>query len=282
MKRVARVNIMANDSGNGPQWLTFPIDQIAAQCEAAFVAPMRAEGRLVTILVGVGAAQLRTGDPFRLRELLDDLLTHPDPAQDRSGLSFSGRPGQPLIIDATGVAAPSARAIELAAALRGTLVAHGRGWRLTLPFESAEAEEVLPPLAAASGEDQIFRELRLLIADDSRTNLMVIHDMLSDTGAEITTAADGQQVLDLWREAPFDMLLLDIAMPFVDGLTALRMIRSEEEQRQIPHIPAIAVTANAMAHQVDQYILGGFDMHIAKPFRRRELIDAISALMPLE
>ncbi|MFN4129071.1 MAG: response regulator, partial [Paracoccaceae bacterium] len=76
---------------------------------------------------------------------------------------------------------------------------------------------------------------------------------------------------------PFDMLILDIAMPVLDGIGALKAIR----ETNIPgsQVPAIAVTANAMSHQVSEYIMAGFDSHVPKPFRQAELLHAISVLL---
>ncbi|TGD44191.1 PAS domain S-box protein [Pseudotabrizicola sediminis] len=122
----------------------------------------------------------------------------------------------------------------------------------------------------------------LLIADDSATNRIVITEMLKDTGAEVVLANNGAEAIELWRNRsesgmPFDMLILDIAMPVLDGTGALQAIR----KTGLPgsQVPAIAVTANAMSHQVSEYIMAGFDSHVPKPFRQAELIHAVSILL---
>ena len=74
----------------------------------------------------------------------------------------------------------------------------------------------------------------------------------------------------------YDMLLLDITMPVLDGMSALSEIRQLETG---PAVPAIAVTANAMPNQVADYIMGGFDTHLAKPFKRKDLLHAIRSLL---
>ncbi|QYK41002.1 MAG: response regulator [Paracoccaceae bacterium] len=263
------------------QTIEFQLDQVVRQCEAAYAARMKADRRSFRVMIAVGAERARLGDPFRLREMLDTLLASPLADAEEVTLSFSGRSGRPLVVEVSGVAPASARVRELVNQMGGRLETTGSGTqRIELDFDIVEGAEQHPAAAPATGDRPVFQALRLLIADDSPTNLMVIREMLANTGAEITAVSDGQQALEAWRKAPFDLLLLDIAMPVVDGLSALKAIRAEEDAQKRPHVPAVAVTANAMAHQVETYILGGFDTHIAKPFRRHELIDTIAALQP--
>jgi CheY-like chemotaxis protein len=95
---------------------------------------------------------------------------------------------------------------------------------------------------------------------------------------------DGVEAISAWERAqaqnsPFDLLLLDITMPVMDGLRALAEIRHREGRGKMPPVPAIAVTANAMPNQVADYIMGGFDTHLAKPFKRKELLHAVKTLL---
>lgn len=259
--------------------VAFAVAEIARECEEAFLPLLRDKGVVLEVAVAMGAGRRRTGDPFRLREALDALLAHP--VADKVRLSFGGRPERPLTVEISGVAPPSGQAAALVAQMQGLLDRTPAGAVLmTLPFGTVEGQEAERARAREIAADAPFRGLHLLIADDSPTNLMVIRGMLANTGAAITAVSDGAQVVETWRRAPPDMLLLDIAMPVMDGLSALRTIRAEEDAQGRPHIPAVAVTANALKHQLDDYILGGFDTHIAKPFRRQELISTIEALRP--
>jgi CheY-like chemotaxis protein len=95
---------------------------------------------------------------------------------------------------------------------------------------------------------------------------------------------NGQEAVTAWgraldEEQPFDLLLLDITMPVLDGMGALSMIRRAESEKRRASVAAVAVTANAMPHQVADYIMGGFDTHLAKPFKRRELLHALTMLL---
>jgi PAS domain S-box-containing protein len=150
-------------------------------------------------------------------------------------------------------------------------------WRPGTGPGSGRPDSLADPLPRLTG-------LVLLVADDSATNRMVISEMLKGTEAQIVLATNGAEAVAEWtrrREAgqPVDILILDIAMPVLDGMGALRAIRNAQTG---PPIPAIAVTANAMAHQVAEYLDAGFDGHVPKPFRRADLLQAISRLAQVQ
>ena len=89
---------------------------------------------------------------------------------------------------------------------------------------------------------------------------------------------NGVLALEAWRAEDWDVILMDIQMPVMDGLTAARAIRAEEAQSGRPRTPIIALTANAMAHQVAEYRAAGMDGHISKPIVVEELIEALRGL----
>ena len=155
--------------------------------------------------------------------------------------------------------------------------------KIILPLdETAEAAMVQGSRTPERSRQVSLSGVSLLIADDSATNRIVITEMLKDTGAEIVLANNGADAVEFWRNRsetgrPFDMLILDIAMPLLDGTGALHAIRNAGMPGS--QAPAIAVTANAMSHQVSEYIMAGFDSHVPKPFRQAELIHAISILL---
>lgn len=122
--------------------------------------------------------------------------------------------------------------------------------------------------------------LRLLVADDNQTNRRILDTMLRALGTEVTLAEDGQSACDRFRPGAFDAVLLDISMPGLDGIGALAVIRRHEAEAGLPPVPALAVTANAMQHQIDDYHTAGFSGHVAKPFRKETLANALSALLP--
>ena len=124
--------------------------------------------------------------------------------------------------------------------------------------------------------------LRLLAADDNATNRMLLEVMLTRAGAAVHLVSDGQAALEAWAEDPgsHDLVLLDISMPRMDGMTALRCIRDKAQERGLARPGAIAITANAMPDQIDKIRAAGFDAHVTKPFQAEELYDAIRNLVP--
>jgi PAS domain S-box-containing protein len=156
--------------------------------------------------------------------------------------------------------------------------------QVTLPLPEI-AVEIAP---AAAPQDQVARPIlqdrRILIADDNQTNRLVLSEMLFETGVALTLCADGQQAVDAWAQAlrdgaPFDMILLDITMPVMDGLEALAEIKRREADQGLVPVPAIAVTANATPSQVATYLSCGFDSHIAKPIRQEAFLSVVGAFL---
>ena len=89
-------------------------------------------------------------------------------------------------------------------------------------------------------------------------------------------AGNGQEAVDVWRRQAWDVILMDVQMPVMDGPTATRQIRSEEAEMGRPHTPIIALTANAMAHQVADYKAAGMDDHLGKPINPTKLLETVA------
>lgn len=160
----------------------------------------------------------------------------------------------------------------------------GTSVRVVLPLPEAEAAPVQPSDPEQLADPAMLEGRKLLIADDNSTNRLVLSEMLMPIGVHLTLVENGQDALGHWHRAqadgqPFDLLLLDITMPVLDGLGALTEIRRQEQASGLAPVPAIAVTANAMPNQVADYIMGGFDTHLSKPFKRKELIHAVHTLL---
>jgi signal transduction histidine kinase/CheY-like chemotaxis protein len=153
--------------------------------------------------------------------------------------------------------------------------AEGQGsvFTVELPLEhGAPAEGVVPEAA----EETDAGALRLLAAEDNPTNQQVLAAVMGSLGIDIDIVGDGQQAVDAWRGGAYDLILMDIQMPVMDGIDAARAIRAAEKEESRRRIPIVALTANALSHQVEEYLRAGMDGHVPKPIEIAKLYDAIS------
>ncbi len=118
-------------------------------------------------------------------------------------------------------------------------------------------------------------KLRILAAEDNETNQHLLTAMLRAPGYELVIAADGAEALALWVEGDFDLILMDMQMPVMDGLAATRAIRAQESTEPQSHIPIAMLTAHAGGEHVDLAEKAGVDSYITKPVIPRTLFDGI-------
>ncbi len=144
--------------------------------------------------------------------------------------------------------------------------------------ESAKSEAA-PSLAARIGIDEIESQpgLRILLAEDNAINQRLAVAMLSRMGHQVTSASTGHEVMLKLKDDEFDLILMDVQMPEMDGLAAASRIRLQERATG-SHIPIIAMTANAMAGDREMCIAAGMDDYITKPINGNDLKQAISRL----
>lgn len=160
----------------------------------------------------------------------------------------------------------------------------GTDVRVVIPLPEAKTVPLAQAKSDSAPDMSILEGKRLLVADDNATNRTVLSDMLARTGMTVTMVENGKEAVTAWTKAveagqPFDLLLLDITMPVLDGLGALASIRAKESESRRRPVAAIAVTANAMPNQIADYIIGGFDTHLAKPFKQTDLLTALIRLL---
>jgi signal transduction histidine kinase/CheY-like chemotaxis protein len=176
-----------------------------------------------------------------------------------------------------------ALARRLARALGGDLVLEdsepGRGSRfaITLPVSVVGAS----PDASVSEEHATRRScpdlngLRLLLVEDSPDNQILIGHVLRSAGATVDVASDGAAGIDMARRQVYDVILMDLQMPVMDGYAAARVLRSE-----LHGTPIFALTAHAMKEERVRARSAGFDRYLTKPIDREELIAAIGEVAP--
>ena len=120
--------------------------------------------------------------------------------------------------------------------------------------------------------------LRVLAADDNPTNRKVVELMLGAAGAEVISVENGQEAVDARRAGAFDVVLMDLRMPVMGGLEAIRAIR-RAEGAGLPRAPIIVISANTSATDVAASAAAGADRHIGKPLRAEDLFEAISGVL---
>jgi CheY-like chemotaxis protein len=119
--------------------------------------------------------------------------------------------------------------------------------------------------------------VRVLLADDHPTNRIIIELILEVVGAEVVSVGDGAQAVDAFKQQTFDVVLMDVQMPVMDGLTAIRAIRAFEVERGGKRTPVHVVTTNALPEHFRQSMAAGADGHITKPVAAPELLNAVLA-----
>ncbi len=167
--------------------------------------------------------------------------------------------------DKLGVAARLMKPVkqsELLTAIENTLAL---GKRATERVD-VQAKEVLPQI----------RSLRILLAEDGLTNQKLAVALLQKWGHVVTVANDGREAVHAYENHPFDLVLMDVQMPEMDGLEATACIRVLEN-RLGRHTPIVAMTARAMKGDREQCLQSGMDGYVSKPVRQRELYQAIAA-----
>lgn len=149
--------------------------------------------------------------------------------------------------------------------------------RLPLPLVSTAAKAVAPGDGADPAPAATPR-LKVLAADDNAVNRLVLRTLLDQGGLDTTLVEDGRAAFERWRSEPFDIVLMDVHMPELDGVSATRLIRAEEAANGGARTPIVALTADAMDHQVRGYLDAGMDACVTKPIDAGDLLRTIGAL----
>ncbi|MEM9838235.1 MAG: ATP-binding protein [Pseudomonadota bacterium] len=149
----------------------------------------------------------------------------------------------------------------------------GCGSTFSIAIPLPEAAPTLRQRTAAAGDDTLtLRGRRVLAIDDNGVNLAVLETVLKREGAITVTCTSGQEALEIISSGDFDLILLDIAMPHMDGPETLRRMRALLSDNKLP--PTIAVSAHAMQSDIERFLGEGFDGYVTKPVRRETLLSA--------
>jgi signal transduction histidine kinase/CheY-like chemotaxis protein len=197
--------------------------------------------------------------------------------RDFSQIGAPVEPGAPstglgLAISAQLVAAIGGQIGCDSAPVRGALF-----WvELPMPaVHEAEPGEPPPPAEAPpAAEPEAQRSLRLLVADDILVNRTLARVMLEKVGHTVDLVADGMAAVEAVQRKPYDVVLMDVQMPVMDGLEATRRIRALNGPAS--RVVIIALSASAMTDQVEACLEAGMDGHLAKPINRAQLLDKLA------
>ena len=153
----------------------------------------------------------------------------------------------------------------------------GSTFTIEIPFELTDESEVRKQGIPASKAD--LTGVKILMAEDNELNAEIAMVQLEEAGIQVTRASDGKEVVKIFAENPpgtFDIILMDVMMPEMNGYEATKAIRSMNNRHDDSNIPIIAMTANAFAEDVQASLDAGMNGHIAKPINIDELIKAIA------
>jgi len=268
------------------------------------------KGLLLTCAIDPAAERLVHGDPLRLRQVLVNLIGNAvkftrqgqvqvratqdpdDPARLRIEVEDTGIGMAPATIDrlfqkfaqadssvsrrfgGTGLGLAISR--ELTELMDGTLAAEsieGKGslFRLELPLADAVGH---PSARPARDPAPVARTLRVLVADDNDTNQRLLTALLRGAGHSVTVATNGRKAVEAVAREPFDIVLMDVQMPVMDGIQALRHIRALPPPQG--RIPVVAVTADALHGATERYRAAGMDGYLSKPLTAASLFRVIN------
>ncbi|RYZ59642.1 MAG: hybrid sensor histidine kinase/response regulator, partial [Proteobacteria bacterium] len=172
---------------------------------------------------------------------------------------------------------------RLARALGGDLTIEGaslgEGCTFVIDFEAEigkdflmKSQDKFPAQNAVGNITKTFllKDLKILVVDDSPDNRFLLTRMLKYQGADIIEASDGQEAVERAMSESFDVVLMDIQMPRMDGYSALAELRRRNYGK-----PIIALTAHAMKEEREKMLKAGFNGHVAKPVNQALLFDSI-------
>jgi signal transduction histidine kinase len=163
----------------------------------------------------------------------------------------------------------------------------GSTFQFTAPLEVRVAPAVEQPAArpiaslvqqalmGTSAADDRARALSILIVDDSIDNRLLLNAFFKSLPCSLDEADNGRQAVDMTAERRYDLVLMDIRMPVMDGYAATRQIREREQLLGVPRVPIIALTASGLQEEVTECLAAGCNLHVSKPISKAALLEAV-------
>ena len=131
------------------------------------------------------------------------------------------------------------------------------------------------PAAPPGGVLEGAQGLRILLAEDSQDNVLLIQSYLKASGCSVDLACNGEVALRMFISGTYDVVLMDVQMPVMDGYSATRRIRQWEAENRARPVPILALTAHALPEEVRKSLDAGCTAHLTKPIRKATLLHAI-------
>ena len=151
----------------------------------------------------------------------------------------------------------------------------GSRFYINLPFRTAKAiKNELIMEETSNHQDAPIGKIKILLAEDNEANQFLIKAITKSKDWDITVVDDGEQAVEAFRKNSYNLILMDVQMPVMNGYEATALIRNIEKENQT-HTPIVALTAYAMTSDKDQCIEAGMDDYISKPFKRQEFLDMV-------
>jgi PAS domain S-box-containing protein len=158
-----------------------------------------------------------------------------------------------------------------------SVVGAGSTFFVSLPLSRIDAPAAAP--SEAPPQIRANRTLRVLAAEDNPMNVLVLKTLLQQISVELYVVTNGVEAVAAWEDGVWDIILMDVQMPVMDGPTAARRIREREKSLGRPRTPIVALTANAMAHHKVEYADAGMDALTSKPIDFRRLLATMDSLL---
>jgi CheY-like chemotaxis protein/nitrogen-specific signal transduction histidine kinase len=296
---------------------SFDLGEVARSARAAFSAVAARKGLSLEVEVAPDARGLWRGDAARVRQVIYNLVANAVKFTEAGAVAIRVEAtdgGVRIAVRDTGIGIAADRvgtlfqkfvqadssttrrfggtglglAIcrELCKAMGGTITVeseHGVGsvFVVELPLTpAAPAEASAPAAPEAASAPAPDSPLRVLAAEDNETNQLVLRTLLAQVGVEPMIVSNGAEAVAAFEQGDWDLILMDVQMPVMDGPTAARAIRAREARTGAAPTPIVALTANAMSHQIEGYLAAGMTGILAKPIEVAQLYEALAAAAP--
>lgn len=223
---------------------------------------------------GMGSEKDREVTPIILSEPQKIEISRPVPPVAPPSLQVAQRPNAPVRIPSPSASLEERMPKIVDESQRGAAEERGNGQ----VFSSADNALIPPARTPASAPQRIpplSGQERILLVEDQLTNRLVVENMLDNIKLKTIHAENGAEAVNKVRREQFDLILMDVQMPVMNGFDATREIRKIEQAEGRPHTPIVAVTANAMQGDRQKCLEAGMDDYIAKPVQAPELEHAV-------